>query len=101
MNWLWAYFRRKVAESILAGVHDALASADGITGLTDEDAAKTLRAIAGAGGPVSQPAAALPPPPPPPPLTAPGSNGPSAVTEPPRRGLGHPRKFQEPPEPQG
>ncbi len=94
MNWLWAYFRRKVAESILAGVHDALASADGTTGLTDEDAAKALRAIAGAGGPASQPAASLPPQ-----LAGPSGNGPAAVTEPPRRGPGRPRKFQDPEEP--
>lgn len=93
MNWLWAYFRRKVAESILAGVHDALASADGTTGLTDEDAARALRAIAGAGDTAAQPL--------PPQLAAPSGNGPAAITEPPRRGPGRPRKFQEPPEPQG
>lgn len=96
MNWLWAYFRRKVAESILAGVHDALASADGTTGLTDEDAAKALRAIAGAGNPAAQIATV-----PPPPQLAPSGNGPAAITEPPRKGPGRPRKFQEPPEPQG
>ena len=77
MNWLWAYFRRKTAESILAGVHDALASQNGAAGLIDEQAAKALRALVGDGE------------------AAPGSE-PPALTEAPKRGPGRPRKFQEP-----
>ena len=77
MNWLWAYFRRKTAESILAGVHDALASQNGAPGLTDEQAAKALRALVS--GEESAPA-----------------GEPPALTEAPKRGPGRPRKFQEP-----
>jgi hypothetical protein len=92
VNWLWAYFRRKTAESILAGVHDALASENGAPGLTDEQSAKALRAIVGAadaagevgGVPTQQ-------------LAPPHPNGTPALTEPPKRGPGRPRKFQEPP----
>jgi hypothetical protein len=99
MNWLWAYFRRKVAEAILAGVHDALASENGATGLSEEQAAKAARALAGIGnlGAIPAPgengaAQARPQ------LAAPREGGPDDHTEAPRRGPGRPRKFQEPPE---
>lgn len=98
MNWLWAYLRRKAAESLLAGVHDALVSGNGPTGLTDEEAAKALRAVIG----TPDPAAAAAPRGPvlaPPQLAAPDAAGTPALTEAPRRGPGRPRKFQEPPQP--
>lgn len=97
MNWLWAYFRRKTMESLLAGVHDALVSGSGNTGLTDEQAAKALRAVVGIPDPAA-PAGTPGPVPAPPQLAAPDANGPQALTEAPRRGPGRPRKFQEPPE---
>jgi hypothetical protein len=82
MNWLWAYFRRKTMEAILAGANDAI-SDNASSRLTDEEAVRALRAMLGApaqGGDMP----ALPPPPTP------------ALSEP-RRGPGRPRKFQEPP----
>lgn len=92
MNWLWAYFRRKTAESILAGVHDALVSENGASGLGDEQAAKSLRALVGgtdSGG--GEPRHTQQ-------LASPNPNGTPALTEPQRRPVGRPRKFQEPPE---
>lgn len=99
MNWLWAYFRRKAMESIIAGVHDALVSGSGPTGLTDEQAFNAFHAITGA--PTSAPVPVPTAPPtvaPPTQLAAPGANGPAALAEPPKRGPGRPRKFQEPPQ---
>lgn len=97
MNWLWAYFRRKAMESIIAGVHDALVSGNGPTGLTDEQAFNAFHALTGGPvpGPTAPAAAAAAPPPQ---LTAPGANGQAALAEPPKRGPGRPRKFQEPPQ---
>jgi hypothetical protein len=93
MNWLWAYFRRKTAESILAGVHDALVSENGASGLSDDQAARALRALVAGGHPTSDPGAAAETPQ----LAGPQPNGGAAQTEPQRRGPGRPRKFQEPP----
>lgn len=93
MNWLWAYFRRKTMESLLAGVHDALASDDGSPGLTDEQAAKALRGVVGAPSPAAESATA----PSPPLLAAPDADGTAALFDQPKRGPGRPRKFQEPP----
>ena len=93
MNWLWAYFRRKTMQSIIAGVHDAVASTDGSSELSDEQAGIALRAIIGMGeGTAGEQGRA----PPPQALQAPGPNGAVAVPEPARRGPGRPRKFQEP-----
>lgn len=90
MNWLWAYFRRKTRDALLAGINDALAAGGG-TGLSDEQAAAAALGLiapgAGAGG-------EAPPPQPPPQLPAPD---PAALAEPTKRGPGRPRKFQEPP----
>ncbi len=94
MNWLWAYFRKRAMESLLAGVHDALVSGNGPTGLSDEQAAGALRAVIGGSVPPAPAAVAGPPTPQ---LAAPAVNGPPAPTEEPRRGPGRPRKFQEPP----
>lgn len=93
MNWLWAYFRRKTAESLLAGVHDALAGGNGASGLSDEQAAKALRALAGPAdfAPPSE-AASVPQ------LTGPSPNGTTEPSEQVKRGPGRPRKFQEPPQ---
>lgn len=93
MQWLWAYFRRKTMESLLAGVHDALASGSESSGLTDEQAAKALRDLIGTADGVADLGAATTPPL----LPAPDANGEGALTEPPKRGPGRPRKFQEPP----
>ena len=96
MNWLWAYFRRKATESILAGVHDALVTGSGPTGLTEEQAAKALQAVVG----ISAAVAPTPPAiagPATPQLTASSANSPTPPAEEPRRGPGRPRKFQEPP----
>jgi hypothetical protein len=98
MNWLWAYFRRKVFEAIHAGVYDALAAQNGASGLTDEQATKALHELLRSGNPAGAPSGehgATPPK-----LTAPEGNGQPALTEAPRRGPGRPRKYQEPPEPQ-
>jgi hypothetical protein len=84
MNWLWAYFRRKTMEAILAGANDAIS--DGGSRLSDEEAVRALRAMLG-GAAQGGDTTALPPPPPPP-----------ALQET-RRGPGRPRKFQEPPTP--
>ncbi len=91
MNWLWAYFRRKTMESLLAGVHDALASGDESSGLTDEQAAKALRGIIGTPDQAEAHENS------PPLLPAPETNGTPALTAAPRKGPGRPRKFQEPP----
>ena len=93
MNWLWAYFRRKTMESLLAGVHDALASGDESSGLTDEQAAKALRGLVGTLDPTAESETAASPPL----LAAPDANGTAALSETPKRGPGRPRKFQEPP----
>ena len=93
MNWLWAYFRRRTAESILAGVHDALASEHGAPGLSDDQAARALRALVGGEDPSSANGSA----PAPQQLAPAHPNGTPALTEPPKRGPGRPRKFQEPP----
>lgn len=74
MNWLWAYFRRKTTEALLAGVHDALVGAPGTVAPAAE--------LTGA---------------PPPQLAAPQPNSPQALTDQTKRGPGRPRKFQEPP----
>jgi hypothetical protein len=82
MNWLWAYFRRKTMESILAGAHDAIAGSGGAH-LSDEEAFRAMRAMFGtAEQDGDQPT--LPGPPPP------------AISEQ-RRPVGRPRKYQEPP----
>ena len=94
MNWLWAYLRRKAAESLLAGVHDALAAGNGSSGLTDEQAAKALRALTG----TSDPAASVEAGPTPPQLAAPAPNGTGESADQVKRGPGRPRKFQEPPQ---
>lgn len=83
MNWLWAYFRRKTMEAILAGAHDAL-SDNGSSRLSDEEAVRALRAMLGSSEQDGN-SQALPPPAQP------------ALGEP-RKGPGRPRKFQEPPE---
>lgn len=93
MNWLWAYLRRRTAESILAGVHDALAAGGAPTALTDEQAARAVQAIASGTTPANQ-TAVLPEKPIPQLTSAPE---PTATTEV-RRGPGRPRKFQEPPQ---
>lgn len=95
MNWLWAYFRKKAMESIIAGVHDALVSGTGPTGLTDEQAFNAFHAITGTPVPVP-PATTTVAGPAQLQLTAPAANGPPAPTEEPRRGPGRPRKL--PPE---
>ena len=94
MNWLWSYLRRKAAESLLAGVHDALAAGGGSSGLSDEQAAQALRALAGNAIPV----ASTESPPSPPQLTGPSPNGTADSSEQAKRGPGRPRKFQEPPQ---
>lgn len=93
MNWLWAYFRRKTTESILAGVGDALAAGGTAAGLTDEQAARVALAIAAGGSPTNQPAAE---PGSPAPQLAPAAEATAAAEV--RRGPGRPRKFQEPPQ---
>ncbi len=98
MNWLWAYFRRKAMESIVAGVHDALVSGNGPSGLSDEEAVKALRAIIGGSDPAAAGRRSEGAAPSPPQLAAPEADGPPALTEAPRRGPGRPRKFQEPPQ---
>ena len=92
MNWLWAYLRRKTTESILAGVHDALA-AGGTAGLSDEQAARAAQAIAAGSSPTDTPA--VQPGGVTPQLAPPAE--PTAAAEV-RRGPGRPRKFQEPPQ---
>jgi hypothetical protein len=81
MNWLWAYFRRKTMEAILAGANDAL-SDNGSSHLSDEEAVRALRAMLGSSEQDDN-SQALPPPAQP------------ALGEA-RRGPGRPRKFQEP-----
>jgi hypothetical protein len=84
MKWLWAYFRQKTMEAILAGANDAI-SGNGSSPLSDEEAVRALRAMLGAdqtGDPPALPASPQP---------APGEQ---------RRGPGRPRKFQAPQEPQ-
>jgi hypothetical protein len=99
MNWLWAYFRKKAMESIIAGVHDALVSGSGPTGLSDEQAFNAFHAITGTPVPVPPATTALAAPPPPQ-IAGPGGNGPPAPPDEPRRGPGRPRKFlpEEPPQ---
>jgi len=94
MQWLWAYIRRKIMESILAGIHDAFTSGDGTSGLTEEQAANALRTIIGIAdvGPELEAASSRPS------LAAADANGTAAHSETPKRGPGRPRKFQEPPE---
>ena len=84
MNWLWAYFRRKTMEAILAGANDAI-SENGSSRLGDEEAVRALRAMLGAGDQAGE-TPALPAPQQP------------ALSEQQRRGPGRPRKFQEPPQ---
>ena len=93
MKWLWTYIRRKMTEALLAGVHDALSSSDAGTGLTDELAAKALRAIIENSGVPTELGDA----PSPPALAAPEENGTVALSEQRKRGPGRPRKVQEPP----
>lgn len=84
MNWLWAYFRRKTMEAILAGANDALSDGNP-SRLSDEEAVRSLRAMLGAADPAGG-APALPAPPQP-------------AADEPKRGPGRPpRKFQEPPQ---
>jgi hypothetical protein len=90
MNWLWAYFRRKTRDALLAGINDALAAGGG-TGLSDEQAAGAVLGLIGPAGPGGD----TTPPQQPPQLA--GSD-PAAVADSPKRGPGRPRKFQEPPE---
>jgi hypothetical protein len=93
MQWLWAYFRRKTMESLLAGVHDALASGDESSSLTDEQAARALRALIGTPDAVAELEGTSSPPI----LSAPAVNGTAALSDQAKRGPGRPRKFQEPP----
>lgn len=95
MNWLWAYFRKKAMESIIAGVHDALVSGSGPTGLTDEQAFNAFHAITGNPVPVP-PATTAVVGPVRPQLPGPAGDAPPAPPEEPRRGPGRPRKL--PPE---
>jgi hypothetical protein len=83
MNWLWAYFRRKTMEALLAGAHDAL-SENGSSRLSDEEAVRALRAMLGSSeqGTSSQ--------------ALPGPSQPALAEQ--RRPVGRPRKFQEPPQ---
>ena len=102
MNWLWAFLRRKTADSILAGIHDALTAGGTPSGLSEEQAARATRALLGVPDiPPSGTHNGAPPTPPqrPGPLT-PDTNQNAPVTpgEPPRRGPGRPRKYQEPPQ---
>ncbi len=92
MKWLWAYIRRKVMESILAGVHDALASKGNGADLTEEEAARALDALVGNSEGPNQLNDDTPPP-----LLESNGNGSPVQPEQPRRGPGRPRKFQEPP----
>jgi hypothetical protein len=94
MNWLWAYLRRKTAEALLAGVHDALAAGNGSSGLTDEQATKALRALTGTGESAASGDAG----PTPPQLAGPAPSGTGEQADQVRRGPGRPRKFQEPPQ---
>lgn len=94
MNWLWAYFRRKTRDALLAGINDALTAGDG-TGVSDEQAARAVLGLIAAGGEAAPNDEAVPPVPQ---LAAPGANGQAALAEPPKRGPGRPRKFQEPPQ---
>lgn len=83
MNWLWAYFRRKTMEAILAGAHDAL-SENGSSRPSDEEAVRALRAMLGS----SEQEASSP--------ALPGPTQPALGEQ--RKGPGRPRKFQEPPQ---
>ena len=100
MNWLWAYFRKKAMESIIAGVHDALVSGSGPTGLSDEQAFNAFHAITGTPAPVTPATTAVAGPVhpqlPAPPANGPAANAPPASSDEPRRGPGRPRKL--PPE---
>lgn len=102
MNWLWAFLRRKTADSILAGVHDALAAGGAPSGLGEEQAAKATRALLGVPDviPPATPTGTAPTPPQLPGPHTPDTNQNAPVTpgEPPRRGPGRPRKYQEPPQ---
>jgi hypothetical protein len=92
---LWSYLRRKAGAAFLAGVHDALTAAQGSgpRTLTDEEAAKALLELLA--GPTAAEGGTTAPPQ----LAAPQPNGVAALTEPPKRGPGRPRKFQDPPGP--
>ena len=92
MKWLWAYIRRKVMESILAGVHDAFSLGSASAPVGDDEAAKALRAMLGIADSDcdSELAPALPPP------STSETNGSAAQSETLKRGPGRPRKYQEP-----
>lgn len=79
-------------ESVLAGMHDAVSSGDGSSGLTDEQAAQALRHLIG------DPELASETPTSPTLLDGPGANDMAALSGAPKRGPGRPRKFQEPPQ---
>ena len=97
MNWLWAYFRKKAMESIIAGVHDALVSGSGPTGLSDEQAFNAFHAITGTPVPAPPAATAVAGPAHPqlpgPAANSPTTSGPPAPPDEPRRGPGRPRKL--------
>jgi hypothetical protein len=92
MKRLWAYIRRKVMQSILAGVHDALAS-KGSAEVSEEAAATALQALIGSTDVPKEAEVASAPS-----LFPEIGNGVPPSPEPPKRGPGRPRKFlQEPP----
>lgn len=99
MKWLWTYLRRKVADALLAGVHDAFATGTGTSGLTDEQAADALRDLIGisADDGETDAAAMLEQ------SADPDGNGTAPLSDVPKRGPGRPRKleprkYQEPPQ---
>ena len=92
MKLLWAYFRRKTMEALIAGAHDALVFGSGSSPLSDEDAARALRAL------VNDADLSTETPTSPPMLDGPDSNDNSGLIGPVKRGPGRPRKFQEPPQ---
>lgn len=96
IQWAKNLVRHHIGEAVLAGVYDGLTAGDGSPPLTVEQAASAARALLGVASP-DAPAATVFTAAPPPPLAAPAADGPPALTEPPRRGPGRPRKFQEPP----
>jgi hypothetical protein len=98
-----SWVRKIFAQAGVAGFYDAISAAQGIDSshLTNEQAAKALIDLLSGAGAVELPAlpqAGQPAAHPAPQLTPAPTSGQGALAEPPKRGPGRPRKYQEPPQ---
>lgn len=98
-----SWVRKLFAQAGIAGVYDAISASQGkdSSHLTNEQAAKALIELLSGTGAVELPAlpqAGPPAAPSAPQLPPAPAGGQAALTEPPKRGPGRPRKYLEPPQ---